>query len=347
MSQYYLATKILSMKDKNGKKPGVYFCLGNRTAGKSFAWKMVLIRRFIKTKEQFICLVRYKDDIKNYAEAFFTDIKQIKFPDKEFKYEISGNGLYCKLFIDGEICGFVLAVNSYNKYKPISSMFVNVSFMMFDEFLDENGRYIKNEVDLVLNIHTSVARGKGEHARYVPIVFIANTVSVINPYFARLGIHTNINKNTKFMKGDGWILEITYNENAAAALVSDPTTRALGSSEYTDYQAGNAFLLDDDTFIEKVEGAGTLVCNITCDGITCGVWYYTDKGFISISRKFDPSFTYNFTFINKDHKPNFILLDQHNSLIKNWLNYYRLGAVRFDDITCKHMFLDICGLSML
>lgn len=345
--KYYNAAKILTLKDANGNKPGVYFCLGNRTAGKSFAWKLLLIRKFLKTKAQFICLVRYKDDIENYSKAFFTDIEQIKYPEKKFSYKISGKGLYSELIIDGVVCGYVLAVNSYGKYKPISSMFVNVEWIMFDEFLDERAQYLKNEVDSVLNIHTSVARGKGEHARYVPIVFIANTVSVINPYFARLGISSGFNKNTKFRKGDGWVLEVTYNENAANAIISDPTTRALGSSAYTSYQAKNEFLLDDNSFVEKIKGQGEQLCNITFGEKTVGVWYYPDKGIISFSNKYDPNFYNSFVFANKDHDINFVLIDQHSKLIKTWLKYYQLGCVRFDDIENKQIFLDLCGLSMV
>ena len=60
MAKYYDGTKLLSMKDLNGKQPEIYICTTNRTGGKTTNITRLLVRRFIKNGEKFALLDRVK-----------------------------------------------------------------------------------------------------------------------------------------------------------------------------------------------------------------------------------------------------------------------------------------------
>lgn len=76
---YYDGTKLLSMLDVNKKKPEVYICCGNRTAGKTTFFSRYLVNRYIKHKEKFCLIYRYSYELKDACDIFFNDIKFLFF----------------------------------------------------------------------------------------------------------------------------------------------------------------------------------------------------------------------------------------------------------------------------
>ena len=58
--------------------------VGNRGGGKTYGAKQWAIDNFIKNKEQFGYIRRYRDDLKEPMARFFDDISD-KYPDYEFK----------------------------------------------------------------------------------------------------------------------------------------------------------------------------------------------------------------------------------------------------------------------
>lgn len=89
--------------------------------------------------------------------------------------------------------------------------------MFFDEFQSETNHYCNDEIRKFLSIHTSIARGNGEQIRYVPVYMCANPVSIINPYYVEMGISERLNDDTRFLRGDGFVLEQGYVESASEA----------------------------------------------------------------------------------------------------------------------------------
>ena len=58
-NNYYDGTKLLSMKDLNGKTPELYLCTTNRTGGKTTYFGRLVVNRFIKHGKKFALLYRY------------------------------------------------------------------------------------------------------------------------------------------------------------------------------------------------------------------------------------------------------------------------------------------------
>lgn len=70
--------------------------------------------------------------------------------------------------------------------------------MLFDEFQSETNHYASNELNKLISVHTSLARGEGEQCRYLPIFMLSNNVSLLNPYFVALGVSTRLRESTNF-----------------------------------------------------------------------------------------------------------------------------------------------------
>ena len=57
-NNYYDGTKLLSMKDLNGKTPELFLCTTNRTGGKTTYFGRLVVNRFIKQGKKFALLYR-------------------------------------------------------------------------------------------------------------------------------------------------------------------------------------------------------------------------------------------------------------------------------------------------
>ena len=75
-SNYYDGTKLLSLKDINGKTPEVFMCTSNRSAGKTTYFNRLVVNRFIKRGEKFALLYRFNYELDGCDEKFFKDIKE-------------------------------------------------------------------------------------------------------------------------------------------------------------------------------------------------------------------------------------------------------------------------------
>ena len=79
MSKFYDGTKLLSLKDINGKVPEIFMCTTNRSGGKTTYFNRLLVNRYLKKGEKFCLIYRYKDELDGVSEKFFGEIKSLFF----------------------------------------------------------------------------------------------------------------------------------------------------------------------------------------------------------------------------------------------------------------------------
>lgn len=345
---FYNSTKILSMKDLDGEEPSIRIVCGNRTAGKTFNFMRLLLRRFTKKNQKFMLIVRNKLEMEGVAEAMFKPLAQQleEFKGKILKSKPIAKGIYYDIFLDDEHCGYVVALNNVNQLKRVSGQFVDVENMFFDEFMSETGKYLNQEVHLLESLYISVARGHGEHIRNVQLFMCSNTISVLNPYFVTFGIHKRINSNTTFLRGNGWVLERTHNTSASTAIKSSSFARAFQDSKYLSYATDNTYLLDNDKFVEKmpIPPNSLPLFNITKGDKTIGVW--ETKECLYISEKHNKNLTLNVVFNLEDHNINYIMLQKTNNYVSYIKKCFEAGYIRFADIECKNIFIDFLGYTL-
>ena len=342
-SKYYDGTKLLSMKDINGETPEIYICSGNRTAGKTVYFSRLCVNRFVDKHEKFMLIYRFNYEVDSVADKFFKDIGSLFFKDMCMESSRKEKGMYHELYLDGVSCGYAVSLNSADQIKKNAHLFSDTKRMLFDEFQSETNNYCNNEISKLFSIHTSVARGHGEQVRYVPIYMLSNNVSLINPYFVALGISNRLNKDTKFLRGNGFVLEQCYNISAAKAQEQSAFNRAFSSSNYAMYSSQGVYLNDNVAFIERPNGRNRYVCTLKYMGSCYAIREYPDIGIVYCDDKADMSHPLKIAVTTDDHNINYVMLRQFDSIVKVMRYYFEKGCFRFKNLKAKEAVMQsIC-----
>ncbi len=336
---YYDGTKLLSMKDLNGNTPELYLVTTNRTGGKTTYFGRLLINRFLNKGSKFALIYRFNYELGDVCDKFYSEIGRLFFPEHNMTGQIKANGVYSELKLDERICGYALALNAADNIKKYSHLFSDVECMLFDEFQSETNHYCPKEIEKFISVHTSIARGKGKQIRYVPVYMLSNTVSLINPYYVELGIINRLQADTKFLKGDGYIVEQGFVQSAAEAMLQSGFNKAFKNSQYVAYAAQNIYLNDNNAFIEKPNGKSRYMCTLKYNGSNYGVREYADLGIIYCDDTFDNTFPIKISVTTNDHNVNYVMLKRNDLFLSNLRFLFDHGCFRFKNLSCKEAVL--------
>ena len=339
MSKYYDGTKLLSMKDINGKEPEIFLCTTNRTGGKTTYFARLCVNKFIEKGEKFCIVYRFNYELDEVADKFYKDIATLFFKGTNMTSKRRANGIFHELFIDDESCGYAISLNSADQLKKYSHLFSDVKRMFFDEFQSETNHYCNDEIRKLISVHTSIARGQGEQIRYVPLYMCANPVSIINPYYVELGISERLNDKTKFLRGDGFVLEQGFVQSASEAQKDSGFNRAFSKNAYVAYSTECVYLNDNKAFIEKPKGNGRYLVTLRYKGADYGIREYVDAGIIYCDDKSDSSFKDKITVTTDDHELNYVMLKRNDFFLANLRYYFEKGCFRFKNLKCKEAVL--------
>lgn len=338
-AEYYDGTKLLSMYDINGNKPEIYLCTTNRTGGKTVYFSRLLVNAFKNKGEKFCLLYRFNYELDNVHDKFFKDINKLFFQEDEMTSEKRARGIYCDLFLNDVHCGYAISLNNADQIKKFSHLFSDTSKMFFDEFQSETNHYCNDEINKLISIHTSIARGNGEQSKYLPLYMCGNTVSLINPYFVELGISQRLDCKTRFLKGDGFVLEQGFVESASRAQKESAFNRAFKNSNYVAYSAENVYLNDNYAFVEKISGRSRYICTIKYDGNNYGVKEFAEAGVMYCDDKPDLSYPTKISTTTDDHGVNYVMLQRNDFFIQNIRYLFEHGCFRFKNLKCKEAIL--------
>lgn len=339
MGEYYDGTKLLSMLDINGNKPEIYMCTTNRTGGKTTYFGRLVVNRFLDKHEKFGLIYRYNYELDDCADKFFKDIGQLFFPGYEMSGKKKARGIYYELYLNGESCGYAVSINNADNVKKFSHFFSDVKRLIFDEFQSESNTYCPNEIKKFISVHTSMARGQGEQNRYLPVYMLANPVSIINPYYVELGISNRLTDQTKFLKGDGFVLEQGFVQSASEAQKGSGFNKAFAKNAYVAYSSECVYLNDSKAFIERPAGIGRYMATLKYNGGVFGVREYADAGIIYCDDRPDESYPIRITVTTDDHEINYVMLKRNDMFLMNLRYYFERGCFRFKDLRCKEAVL--------
>lgn len=346
-NKYYDGTKLLSMKDLNGKTPEIYMCTTNRTGGKTTYFGRLLVNRYLKQGKKFALLYRYNYELDDVADKFFKDLKSLFFNNYYMTSKRRASGIFHELFLstdaeetDAKDCGYAISLNSADQLKKYSHLFSDVDCILFDEFQSETNHYCSDEIRKFLSIHTSIARGNGEQVREVPVYMLGNQVSIINPYYNELGISSRLTDNTNFLRGDGFILENGFIETASQAQKESGVNRAFKNNQYVAYSSENVYLNDNLAFIEKPVNANSrYLATIRYNGCDYAIREYRELGIIYCDDHADKTFPHRISVTTDDHNINYVMLKTNDMFIANLRFYFEHGAFRFKDLRSKEALL--------
>lgn len=340
-TKYYDGTKLLSLKDIEGNKPEIYICTSNRSAGKTTYFYRRAIKRFLKKNEKTLFLYRFDYELKDCHDKIFKEIGSLFFSDYEMISERRMNGKYYELFMVKKnteyraSCGYAVALNGADTIKRCSHLLSDVVEIIFDEFQSETNNYCDNEVKKFLSIHTSVARGEGKQAKYLPVIMISNPISLINPYYTELGISERLASNTHFLKGIGFVMEQGFNESASTAQKESAFNRAFAKNSYIAYASESTYLNDSTTFIEKPEGFSRYIATLKYNGKEYAIREFNELGIIYCDNRPDETFKIKLAVTTEDHNINYVMLKRNEFFISNMRYFFEKGCFRFKDLRCK------------
>ena len=345
---YYNPSKILNMKDLEGKKPSIYIITSNRSSGKTTAFLLKSLREFKKNGSQIVLLYRYSYELKG-CSSIFKDVLEL-YKNEELGEEMTSvphaKGLFYELLLDKESFGYAVSLSNPDALKKYSPIFAKVNYIIMDEFQSETGKYLPKEIKKFQSLYVTIARGGGKQSRDVNVILLGNLVSIMNPYFIQFGIHKRLKPDTKFMRGNGWVAEFGFNESASNSIKENGFFRAFADDDYMKYSTEKKYLIDANTFIQKVGGRQRYICTIVFEGEKYGVRECYDEGCIYVSRKYDKSCLTVIAFKPSDHTQNTVMLNHYSNIWKVIKDAFNNSYLRFDDIKTKSAIYDILAIDM-
>lgn len=345
MSEYYDGTKLLSLKDLDGRTPEIFMVTTNRTGGKTTYFSRLIFNKFLRKNQKFMLVYRYKYELDDCAEKFFKDIQSLFFNEYQLFSKKMATGIYHELFCrkNGEefavSCGYAVALNSADQLKKLSHFFSDTDCMFFDEFQSEYNDYCPNEIEKFISIHTTVARGQGKMIRYVPVYMCSNPVTIINPYYVEMDISNRLTMDTKFLRGKGFVLEQGYNEAANEAQKSSGFNAAFEKNKYTAYAKEGCYLNDNQAFIEQPNGRSRYLATIRYKGTDYGLRAYESSSIVYCDNKPDLSYPTKIAITTDDHNINYVMLKNNEFFLTNMRYFFQKGCFRFKDLKCKETVL--------
>ena len=201
--------KYFDMKPILKKYPDCqwYLIFGERSNGKTFSMKSIILDNFLSTGKQGAVIRRYDEDWKGKTNGgtFWDDM--LYHPDSGNIIEKKSKGKYnaviwegrqwllCNKDENGEILekasapiAYAMCLTREENYKGKS--FPNVTSIFFDEFMTR-GYYLQDEFLLLTSICSSIIRLRTD----VKIYMCANTITTYCPYFVEMGL-----KHAKHLK---------------------------------------------------------------------------------------------------------------------------------------------------
>ena len=172
-------------------KAQYYLIVGERSNGKTYATLQYLIDEYFQSgcTKQFAYIKRYEEDIKSkYSSSVFEHLSN--YIREKYNHEVKfyrGQWLvhevdsYTKI-ADCKVFGHAFSLSNSNRYKGTS--YPNIENILFEEFMTMDCTYLPDEINLLLNLVSTIARNRIQ----VRVFMLANTISKFNPYFSALNL---------------------------------------------------------------------------------------------------------------------------------------------------------------
>ena len=170
--------------------------LGERSNGKSYCIKSLLLTECYKHKREFIYLRRFDLDIKDsVAVHYFSDMPVYEITNGEYScVDVFRKTIYFAnineetgKIVRGQKIGYCHALSGAEHYKSLS--FPNVDFIDFEEFISVDGHYLFNEPDKLQHYVSTIFRHKRGK-----VYLVGNTISRICPYYREWGLEKGLKK---------------------------------------------------------------------------------------------------------------------------------------------------------
>lgn len=309
----------------------IAFVIGERGCGKTFNSKVAVLKKFLKSGEQFIYIRRYKTELDTALSTFWNDLEYNGyFADHTLK--VKKNKMLTEFVCDNKVCGYAVPLSTANILK--STAFPNVKTIIYDEFLLDNGgtyRYLKNEVTMMLDVIETVGR-----LRDIQVIFLGNALSVTNPYFAYWNLELPYNSEFRTFKDGAIVVNYIKNLKYREAKKKSRFGKLIDGTDFGRYAIDNQMLRDNNNFIEKKPSDSVFWAVLVINGQSIGLWE-SKTGYLYLSPKYDPNTMHKFACDFNDHSEHTVFLNfRENYYLKLCVEAYKQGLLKFENIKIKN-----------
>lgn len=327
--------------DKLFSYNGTYnFVVGGRGIGKTYGAKEKAIRTALKTGDQFIYLRRYKTELATARNTFFADIEQ-KFP----KHDLRANGNvaeFAPIETRGEkkrvwfVMGYFIALSTAQTQKSVS--FPKVKTIIYDEFIIETGalHYLPDEAIVFNNFYSTVDR----YTDKTKVLFLANSVSIMNPYFIEYEIRPD--EGTDFITSHGGFIVCHFPDSSefAASIYETAFGKFIKGTDYAKYSVANQFSDNHENLIGAKDSRYKYYFTLECSKGTFSVWHSSHDGSYAIQRKL-PKDNNWFTLMIEQVSEDKALMTFKDKPLAYLRAAFNTGMVRFDLPATRNAFTEI------
>lgn len=320
------------------------FIAGGRGIGKTYGAKEHVINQFLKKKKQFIYVRRFKEELQVSASSFFADIAHA-YPDYVFRTH-GREAQVCKASEDEDkrkwrTMGYFIALSVSATLKSVA--YPNVTTIVYDEFIPEKGRReLKDEFNAFNNFYNTVNRYrdvlKGEPN--VRVLFLANSVTIMNAYFLALEIRPD--ECGEWHKShDGFVIAHFPDEEAFKTLVmSSRFGRFTSGTEYEQYSTHNKFSDAHTSMIASKKPRAKYVFSVDTDKSKFSVWLDMITGEYYLQSKC-PKNEVIFVLDPSRMREGRLLMLKSDQRLKILKSAFKRGTMLFDKPVTRNAFLEI------
>lgn len=298
---YYNKNKILSYDFD------FMFICGGKDIGKSYTIKEFLIHKFLKKKSQFLFLTRYENEQEgelNKVKTYFNDKKlSRKYYDYSIIYKNKRYYLFNKNTEKKQLFGYVGALNKLSQQTGSISV-EDIDYVIFEEFQNIDGRYLKDEVNKFLILYNSIARGDNKPTRRVKVFFLSNAFSITNPYFSEFQIDKRLRIGTKILKykDKNIIVEMAEAQDVVNTIKKSNFYKLIKNTKYEEFSLANKFYLDNDAVIKKLKSNDKIFIKFKYDKKIFSL--YKSSDYLIFTEKQNKEKTEIITITEDDFTPN-------------------------------------------
>ena len=316
----------------------LYMVLGGRNIGKTYATKVMCVKRFIKYGEQFLYVRRHESNFKKGTLTNFFDKIQKEFP--EHKLEVKRGVFYC----DGKVCGTAVPLSKWQVMK--GSEFPDIYTIFMDEFLKEKDatHYIGNEPQTLMSLAETVFRDKIMNNEKVRIICLSNMTTIANPYFLFFKVFPTINKRfNTFKHAPELVIEIVNQDSVQEAKRNSRFYNLIEGTSYEDVSMKSEFVYDNEDFIAKRSKNAKFKFMVSDKNMSIGIWVDMEQRLMYASKSVDVGTKYRYVF-ERD------VFDEHNQYIRNYrdnmhidklVQAFKNGQLRFENAIIKNAMFDM------
>ncbi|WP_409361019.1 phage DNA encapsidation protein [Bartonella heixiaziensis] len=286
------------------------FLDSNRGLGKTFSALRFVCNAYKKRNEQFIYVRRTKAEIQRVKDTMFIALENQGII-KPFEFRCEGDCIIYnpEIHLDelekfsqgrGEtgskisakipyrkpsllkakndiICGYLVPLSLAKQYK--SCYFSDVKTIIFEEYICEQGKYLKNEPEKLISLCETVFRHRDEGR----VICLGNSISHSNPYFDFFDLRNHHKNEFTFYREPSILIGHTLGKEFIERKSDTKLAKSIKNTAYGAFVLGNSALKinDDYSFINKMKSTPkTPYFNLIIQKQKLAVFFASDKLFI-------------------------------------------------------------------